>query len=360
MATSVMTPEQTLPKTILRGPWQECTLTRINELRALSEWAYKESDQAAKWESIYHATHRHLDRARDAVQKTRSRYLSFNGTLLESADSNIDAAEANLLRMAPKDYLIGQLPSLIVHVNRHLPANDPRLQEFHALLRELKDPAKCTDAARTQLIAVVRAASSEASREIMAVRQFRNVLMVVAMALTTIAVLVAAVGLFAADWVPICFTPQRGTDLMLVCPTGEQVLQVNGKPAQLNMNEAIKSTAHPQDLLILELLGAVSGAVAGAVSLQRLRVNSGSLGLPVALAMLKLPFGALTAFVGLLLMRGQFVPGLSALDSSAQIIAWAVLFGSSQQVFTRLVDQQAQAVVSRVRGAQRTGRTRSR
>lgn len=42
---------------------------------------------------------------------------------------------------------------------------------------------------------------------------------------------------------------------------------------------------------------------------------------PVVLALLKLPTGALTAPLGLLLMRGGFVPGLSALDSPAQIIA---------------------------------------
>jgi hypothetical protein len=42
----------------------------------------------------------------------------------------------------------------------------------------------------------------------------------------------------------------------------------------------------------------------------------------VALALLKVPLGALTAVLGLLLMSGGFVPGLSALDSSAQILAW--------------------------------------
>src|SRR3712207_7636499 len=42
----------------------------------------------------------------------------------------------------------------------------------------------------------------------------------------------------------------------------------------------------------------------------------------------------------ILLMRGQFIPGLSALDSSAQILAWALVFGYAQQLFTRLVDQQ--------------------
>jgi hypothetical protein len=44
-------------------------------------------------------------------------------------------------------------------------------------------------------------------------------------------------------------------------------------------------------------------------------------------------------------MRGGFVPGLSDLDSSAQIIAWALVFGYSQELFTRLVDRQAQTVL---------------
>jgi hypothetical protein len=60
---------------------------------------------------------------------------------------------------------------------------------------------------------------------------------------------------------------------------------------------------------------------------------------------LKLPTGALTAVFGILLMRGAFVPGLTALDSSAQIISWAVLLGYSQQLLTRFVDQRAQTVL---------------
>jgi hypothetical protein len=53
----------------------------------------------------------------------------------------------------------------------------------------------------------------------------------------------------------------------------------------------------------------------------------------------------------MVLMRGQFVPGLSALDTPAQILAWALVFGYGQQLFTRLVDQQAHSVLGSVRGA---------
>ena len=72
---------------------------------------------------------------------------------------------------------------------------------------------------------------------------------------------------------------------------------------------------------------------------------------------LKLPTGALTAVLGLLLMRGQFVPGLSNLDTSAQIVAWAVVFGYAQQLFTRLVDERGQAVLQAVGGPENHNKT---
>ncbi|MEU0169630.1 hypothetical protein ABZ214_29990 [Streptomyces iakyrus] len=52
--------------------------------------------------------------------------------------------------------------------------------------------------------------------------------------------------------------------------------------------------------------------------------------LPLASAVLKLPTGALSAFLGLLLIRGAFVPGLSDLDSRAQVLAWAAASGAAQ------------------------------
>ena len=72
--------------------------------------------------------------------------------------------------------------------------------------------------------------------------------------------------------------------------------------------------------------------MASTITLRNVKGTSTPYGLSVALALLKLPLGALTAVLGLLLMSGGFVPGLSALDSSAQILAWALVFGFSQQL----------------------------
>jgi succinate-acetate transporter protein len=67
--------------------------------------------------------------------------------------------------------------------------------------------------------------------------------------------------------------------------------------------------------------------------------------IPLLLLVLKLPTGALTAFLGLLLLHGNFVPGLTALDDPGQILAWAVIFGAAQQLVTGLVDKKAQSVL---------------
>jgi hypothetical protein len=66
------------------------------------------------------------------------------------------------------------------------------------------------------------------------------------------------------------------------------------------------------------------------------------------MSLLKLPSGALSAIVGLLLIRGEFVPGLSQLDNQPQILAYAFLFGIAQHLVTRLVDRQAQDILGKL------------
>ena len=54
---------------------------------------------------------------------------------MERTGSNCEAAEADLLRLAPLWYLRGQMPSLQVAVRKHLPADDPRRVRLEELAR---------------------------------------------------------------------------------------------------------------------------------------------------------------------------------------------------------------------------------
>jgi hypothetical protein len=51
--------------------------------------------------------------------------------------SNLDAAEALLLNIAPPGYVLGQMPSLLQHVRCHLVPGDSRREEFELVARRL-------------------------------------------------------------------------------------------------------------------------------------------------------------------------------------------------------------------------------
>ena len=60
--------------------------------------------------------------------------------------------------------------------------------------------------------------------------------------------------------------------------------------------------------------------------------------------------GALTAVASILLLGGNFVPGLSQLDSRRQILAHALVFGYAQQVVSRVIDNQAHSMLQSLPG----------
>jgi hypothetical protein len=103
-------------------------------------------------------------------------------------------------------------------------------------------------------------------------------------------------------------------------------------------------------------LGLLGGAIAAAFAIRNLRGTTIPYDVPLALAFLKVPIGALTAVAGILLLGGGFVPGLSGLDSQRQILAYALLLGYAQQVATKLIDRQAQTLMDAVPSKDPDGR----
>src|SRR5262249_58478355 len=88
------------------------------------------------------ATGGHLEAARQAARgdppDPHKRFRLFRyGPRIERARSNLDAAEAHLLTLAPNSYILGQMPCLLNHVQRPLPPTDARRQEFERIARRL-------------------------------------------------------------------------------------------------------------------------------------------------------------------------------------------------------------------------------
>jgi hypothetical protein len=349
--------------------WREEALTRALELQGLANWIEyrlktvspddsRLADEIGDriWDQLEWAGKAAQQQDREAGSSKLTLRIKrwLGGANFERTLGRLDAIEADLLRLAPDEYVRALMPSLKAHINRFLPKDDPRRHRLGPLADKAEHEA-LTPTERGAAVAALHAANSQRRRELLRLRTFRNILVAATLLLLVVAVGLGILGAFQPTLMPICFTPDNEK---VVCPTGERALprqppttaESNNPPTTAEINHAIDETVSGWDIGLVELIGLVAAAVASAFALRGIKGTSTPYSLPVSLAGLKLATGALTAFLGLMLMRGGFVPGLSALDTSAQILAWAIIFGYSQQLFTRLVDQQAQNVLDGVGG----------
>ncbi len=249
------------------------------------------------------------------------------------------------------------LPSLLAVVKEHLPSGDERRKSVENVRRG----DSLSDIDVVMITEAVEAAQAVSLREKLRAKSFVRIVWVVAGFLFVLAVSICTLSALWPEVVPLCFNPTKSVEALsvesekpgtkspvmyeVVCPTGSDPF-----PSSPDVDVNLEKTAMRRDYFVVEVAGLVAAGLASASALRKIRGTATPYGVPVALAALKLPAGALTAVGGLLLMRGGFVPGLSALDSSAQIIAWAIIFGYSQELFTKFVDQRGQAVLEDVRG----------
>ncbi|MFC8090778.1 hypothetical protein [Streptomyces sp. NPDC057301] len=339
--------QRAAPHNFERGPWElkEELLARINELEAILEvTARRAAEEPGRIEAVSNFQEKareELDAARDALthfgHPSRRRVAH-----LGVAQAHVDAALNLLVWIAPLHDVKALLPGLLTLVEEHLDAEDSRRHAVVEIASEVRRTDVLDVTQRAILAEAVSLARRIHRREILRVRSFVRIVRAVTAGLLLIAIAVAALGTQWPRMVPLCFVPESFANFAVVCPTADE--HWDGKPT----NDQVAAVAGPQDYLVIEIVGVVAASVAAAASLRRIRGTSLPYGVPVALALLKLPTGALTAPLGLLLMSGGFVPGLSALDSSAQIISWAAIFGYAQQLFTKFVDNQGQAILNSV------------
>jgi hypothetical protein len=263
--------------------------------------------------------------------KRRGPWDRWRGTSVEQAYQNLHAAEIFLVELLTDDEIAALVPKVIARACPVLERDDPRRRLVDRLEREV--PARRSTVQQAMSIAY------DASDQLhVRVRDFRNILVTSALLIFLLMVALAWVVAGYPDAMPLCFQPSdtgagpapAAGSAALVCPSGEGRLPSAG------------------DVLIVAGLGLLGGALAAAFAIRKVRGTSTPYGVPMALAALKVPCGALTALVGLLLLGGDFVPGLSQLDSQRQILAYALVFGYAQQFATRLIDNQAQSILDSV------------
>jgi hypothetical protein len=256
-------PASSVPPFPIGGPcttaWREEALTKVQELSGLASWIGANPRKATLTGSIPQTIVSQLETVRRTAAKQDTRngkrvrpwtrlMASVSGAAIERTLGNLDAVEADLLRLAPEDYLRGQLPSLQAHVNRYLNKDDPRRVRIADLATQT-DRA-LTDADRDTLVGAHHAANSQRRRELTRLRSFRNLLFGGILTLFGLAILLAILSARHPEWLPLCFLPED--KMKFVCPLQEVHV---AHPAVADIDDLVGEAAKPRDVLVIEMVG---------------------------------------------------------------------------------------------------------
>jgi hypothetical protein len=167
---------------------------------------------------------------------------------------------------------------------------------------------------------VMNAANRAEDAQQLQVRHFRGVLYVAATVLLAAVAVLWIVGAIHAAYFPLCW-PVSGSDPTMICPTGG-------------------SAPGPGDVPLVLAMGALGAALSVALNLTALKPAGVHFSLTIAQGLNKIVLGAIIAVLGIIVLRTVTnMPGFLATQPG--LLTTAVIFGYSQQLFTRLIDRQA-------------------
>lgn len=324
------------------GGWREIVAARAALIEAQLESTKVDTEA---WRTTRASVHKHLRSALDAADRRRwfrGTYDWWTGAHVTAAWAHLHNAELLLVSVAAKEDLTAGRHAVIALVEQVFSKPDPRCAEARRRLIDEwpkpDDPERPGAADRAAYRTALQWGFTAADEQYARVRSLRNLIFGATLMMTFLAVLLAVLGANQPDLINLCFTniTEGGTEVRS-CPTG------TGGPSG-------------GDIFLVELLGLLGGSLSAMLAIRGMRGTSTPYGVPVALALLKLPAGALVSLSALLLLGGEFFPGLSGLDSPQQIVAYALVLGYAQQIVTRLVDRQANNVLDRVPSAEPAAR----
>jgi hypothetical protein len=237
----------------------------------------------------------------------------WTGRYADRAWSDLHIAGQSLLSVQDQAVVKAQLSDMAAVVVTSLGPDDLRVRDYLATLQLLAPAGRAITAAdREQLRAIRQACDSASDSAHGDARAYRNNLI---MASGLLALVLGIVAIAAA-----------------------------ADPAFRSVFAVAKASPGGWYVLELELAASLSGLTGAVLALKNYAGFQYSYGLSFVQAILKGSVGGATGLLGVLLVRSGIVSSLT-LRSVAATFAWAVVFGYAQYLFTRLIDQQARAVL---------------
>jgi hypothetical protein len=301
------------PKTDrLAVAWREIALSRADEAAVELKCVQNPKNDACITARVADAERR-LEITRDIVKCSPSFGAAWSGVDVERAWVNIHAAEVALILLSDPVKVKAKISNILADASQVLQPGDERF----TTLTNFKDKSGVlTDEDKESIAQTVRTIYARLTNDYIRIRSFRNILFSATFVLTLMAIGVGILGALRPE-ISMWATAHGPS------PTG-------------------------LDLWLAEILGVFGAGLTGSVAIRRMQGSSTPYRIPMASLLLKLPTGALTAAVGLMLIRAAYNGSIIAPPSTTQLVAYALIFGAAQQTITSLIDTQAQKVLKAI------------
>lgn len=321
-------------------PWAIDVATQADRIEHRTRIALAVADDPVR--ALYAAAIRqHLDLARKAATprgRRRKRGLAerWRGTSIELAYRHLHEAKVFLTELMPPDELDELIPEVQAKIAYCLPVDDVRRLRLGEFSDRPDQGSGRKRAALTQAMQIIYSTTDHVHARI---RSFRNLVLSAAGLIAVFGTALIVVVFVKPELLPMCFDPtgSPGVPGLEICPSG-------------------RSTPTSNDIIIIVGIGTVGGALASLFAIRKVRGTSTPYNVPVALALFKVPVGALFAVAGILLLGGGFFPGVGGLDSQRQILAYALVFGFAQLLATRLIDARGFSLLNELPGSETPAR----
>jgi hypothetical protein len=304
-----------------RGIWQAEVASRVGELDGrlkAVEGRKQTPGPTAEETAIMKSVEERLEVAKAATDGADpwSQLKSWwTGAAITEAWESVHNAELSLAGIESKQAVRATVPRLLAWVKSTIDDRDRR--DLHAeALKEQIDPATPLDRVKVRgaLMDVIAANRTRYGN----LRVFRNVLIVVTGLLAFLIVVAAGWHALNPSFLSLC--PQGSKSCLTVQPRSEVAL--------------------------VALLGAIGGSLALAFGLAETASLPSRYDPKVWQAFLKPVTGAVTGVLGVMLIQAEFLVVTPAGNKSYVLLVYAVIFGFSQQLFTRTVDKKADELSS--------------
>lgn len=241
----------------------------------------------------------------------------YSGSSIELVWRELHIAEVEVIRTAPEDYLTGALPGILVRATAVLGKDDLRVVALSGA-GPVGDPAS-----RSLIADVLTSMFGNSADSHTAVRSVRNRLILFGLLLLALNLVVAVLSSRTASLLPLCGADSGVT----VCPTRDAPPVSGG------------------DVLWLQLIGALGGAVGIVTLLHRTDPSVAPYTLTPHQAVIKILLGAVFAMVGVLVLNAKVID--FQISGRPELLLFALVLGYSQQAGTRLLDTYANNVVQK-------------